>query len=55
MKVSAKKISNKKVIAKKPLTNLYEMNSKYMYRINYLVTMSYRHVAKRMPGTFVLP
>ena len=27
MKVSVRKTSNKKVIAKKPLTNLYEMNS----------------------------
>ena len=29
MQVSARKKSNKKVIAKKPLTNLYEMNSNY--------------------------
>ena len=27
MKVSVRKKNNKKVIAKKPLTNLYEMNS----------------------------
>ena len=33
MKVSVrKKQVDKKVIAKKPLTNLYEMNSKYMYK-----------------------
>ena len=31
--VSARKKRNKKVIAKKPLTNLYEMNSKYIEKV----------------------
>ena len=35
MKVSVgKKTSNKKVIAKKPLTNLYEMNSRYLFVVD---------------------
>ena len=37
---SSKKTSNKKVIAKKPLTNLYEMNSNFqMYQANILLLL----------------
>ena len=38
---SSKKTSNKKVIAQKPLTNLYEMNSRCQVLIN--STVNHRH------------
>ena len=39
MKVSARNNNNKKVIAKKPLTNLYEMNSRLSHSIFLLQSM----------------
>ena len=39
-KFQLKIISNKKVIAKKPLTNLYEMNSSWRIRMVITVTLS---------------
>ena len=44
MKVSARKTSNKKVITKKPLTNLYEMNSSLKMELNLKFQINDRNV-----------
>ena len=40
MKFSARKKSNKKVIAKKPLTNLYEKNSTFSMMTSHLSNLN---------------
>ena len=44
MKISVRKASDQKVIAKKPLTNLYEMNS----RKKVFIWLKYGHVWQKV-------
>ena len=55
MKVSVRKTSNKKVIAQKPLTNLYEMNSNKDFIGDLTVNPTAPVLTLRPPSTTTFP